>query len=80
MAEFDPEVFRKAMEQVGDAVQRLTLVACAQGAMGWLMRSDLEQARATLLRLQTTEQLREVSAAAAALSSLADEVAAEVES
>lgn len=47
----------------------------AQAAMGWMFRGDLAKARGALEKL-TPEKLAEVSAAAAALSSLADEVAA----
>jgi hypothetical protein len=51
----------------------VAVVARAQGAMAWTMRGDLEQARTALVAMPP-EALAEVSAAAAALSSLADEV------
>lgn len=61
--------FAKAMEQTG-------YILTAQGALGWMMRSDMEKARETLAGLPA-EQLQAVSVAAAALASLADEVAME---
>ncbi len=61
--------FGKAMEQAGH-------VFAAQGAFGWMFRGDLEQARKTLEGLPA-DKLQEVSMAAAALASLADEVAME---
>ncbi|MCM6775001.1 hypothetical protein NDR87_26510 [Nocardia sp. CDC159] len=70
-------------ERLDAALQRLRESATAaagtmtaQGAFGWMMRGDLAKARATLVKL-SPDKLTEVSAAAAALSALADEVAAE---
>ncbi|MEV5391907.1 hypothetical protein [Nocardia farcinica] len=70
-------------EKLDAALARLKATAAAasttltaQGAFGWMMRGDLEQARAALTKLPT-DKLVEVSAAAAALSALADEVAGE---
>ena len=50
-------------------------ILVAQGAFGWLVRGDLDRARRELGKLPV-EKLTAVSLAAAALSSLADEVAA----
>ncbi|MFF3671703.1 hypothetical protein [Microtetraspora malaysiensis] len=47
--------------------------AFAQSAMGWAFRRDIERLRAALWQL-LAEQLREISAAAALLSSTVDEV------
>lgn len=77
---------RKAMENftaaLGDAAKKFSEgtqhtghILTAQGAMGWVYRGDLEKARQVLQKLPA-DKLAEVSAAAAALSSLADEVAA----
>lgn len=52
---------------------QLRAVAAAQGAMGWAMRGDLVRARATLARVPA-ERLAEVAAAAALVSSLAEEL------
>ncbi|GAA1281246.1 hypothetical protein [Saccharothrix xinjiangensis] len=64
----------KPRPSLDEALAKVRLVAGAQGSMGWMVRGDLAKARETLEKL-SAEQLREVSAAAAALSSLADEVA-----
>lgn len=63
-------------EDLGKAVEDAAPIFAAQGAMGWMMKGDMEQARSALAKLPA-DKLREVSAAAFALSSLADEIAAE---
>lgn len=65
-----------AMEKLKTAAENAGHTFTVQGAMGWMWRGDLEQAR-TALRKLPPERLHEVSAAAAALSALADEVATE---
>lgn len=77
----DPDVWdakEQTFELFFDALAGIytspTVAATAQGAFGWMMRGDLDKARATLSRLPS-ERLVEVSVAAAALSALADEVA-----
>ncbi|MEV8439134.1 hypothetical protein AB0425_17305 [Actinosynnema sp. NPDC051121] len=66
---------------LADAVNKLKAglehtghILAVQGAMGWAYKGNLEQARRVLDKLPV-EKLHEVSAAAALLSSLADEVA-----
>jgi len=72
----DPiEGFKNTVDKVGKAFQQAGHVLTAQAAMGWVMRGDLDAARNTLRGLPP-EMLHEVSAAAAALTSLADEVLA----
>lgn len=66
------EGFERASRQLGEALGQVQRTFAAQGAMGWAYRGDLDQARATLAAM-SPEQLRELSAAAAALASLADE-------
>jgi hypothetical protein len=63
---------RAGVEGFGAALAHVGHVARAQGAMGWLYRGDIEQARTALDGLPP-EVLRQVSASAAALSALADE-------
>lgn len=74
-----PDWIKKLQEAVADVVPKLEHmghVAKAQGAMGWIYRGDLEQARQALAGLPA-DKLAEISIAAAALSSLADEQAKE---
>lgn len=68
--------FTNALGEFGKAVEQTGHILTAQTALGQMMRSDLEQARTTLAKLPV-EQLPAVSVAAAALASLADEVAME---
>ncbi|WP_280505816.1 hypothetical protein [Nocardia farcinica] len=65
-----------ALNNFQSAMTRLGQTATAQGAFGWMVRGDLEKAREALRKLPP-DKLLEVSAAASALSALADEVAAE---
>lgn len=58
--------------QLGEALGQAQRILAAQAAMGWAYRGDLDQTRAGLAGM-SPEQLRELSAAAAALTSLADE-------
>ena len=51
-------------------------ILTTQAAIGWVFKGDLAKAREVLAKLPP-DKLVEVSMAAAALSSLADEVAAE---
>ncbi|WP_280499363.1 hypothetical protein [Nocardia cyriacigeorgica] len=53
---------------------QLTMVLRAQSAMGWMMRGHLAEAH-TVLQVLPADKLLELSAAAEALSSLADELA-----
>lgn len=61
--------FSKNMARVGHAF-------AGQGAMGWMLRGDMAKAREALQRVPS-ERLPEISIAAAALSALADELAAD---
>lgn len=73
----DPiEEFKNTVDKVGKALQQAGHVLAAQAAMGWVMRGDLDAAR-NALRGLPPETLHEVSAAAAALTSFADEVVVE---
>jgi hypothetical protein len=65
----------EAAKKFSDGMQHTGHIMTAQGAMGWVYRGDLEKARAVLEKLPA-DKLAELSMAAAALSSLADEVAA----
>jgi len=65
----------EAAEKIREGMEHTGHILTAQGAMGWVYRGDLEKAR-TMLEKLPADKLAEVSAAAAALSSLADEVAA----
>lgn len=65
----------EATKKFSEAMQHTGHILTAQGAMGWVYRGDLASARRALEKLPA-DKLAEVSAAAAALSSLADEVAA----
>lgn len=76
------EELRKAGENLAAALEKFSAgmehtghILTAQAAMGWIYRGDLAAARRSLRKLPP-EKLAEVSTAAAALSSLADEVAA----
>ncbi|MGW4958013.1 hypothetical protein ACWEPL_12375 [Nonomuraea sp. NPDC004186] len=66
------ENFERSMRQLGETLGQVGRTFAAQGAMGWMYRGEVSQARAGLAAM-SPEQLREVSAAAAALASLADE-------
>lgn len=68
--------FEAAMKDLHTAATAAGVTLKVQGAMGWMWRGDIEQARTALRRLPH-ERLLEVSAAAAALSALADEIATE---
>ncbi|MBF6416940.1 hypothetical protein [Nocardia cyriacigeorgica] len=72
--EFDPERLNQAMENLRNAAINTGHTLTVQAAMGWVMRGDLAKACESLQRLPA-DKLLEVSAAAAALSSLADELA-----
>lgn len=74
MSEQTPgERFEEALAKLRAAGAEVGVLATAQGAFGWMMRGDLDKARAALVKLPP-ERLVEVSVAAAALSALADEV------
>lgn len=68
--------FEKSMTEagrkLGEAFGQAGNILAAQAAMGWAYRGDLDNVRAGLAGM-SPEQLRELSAAAAALASLADE-------
>lgn len=68
--------FADAMAKFKTSVEHAGHILGAQAAMGWMFRGDLAKARGALEKL-TPAKLAEVSAAAAALSSLADEVGEE---
>lgn len=65
-----------AVGEFGKAMEKTGHILTAQGAMGWMVQGELEKAREALAGLPV-EQLQAVSVAAAALASLADEVAME---
>lgn len=67
------EAFRKAGQELGKAFGQMQAVLAAQGAMGWAYRGDLERLRVALEALPVG-QVREISAAAALLTSTADDV------
>ncbi|MRH86022.1 hypothetical protein GFY24_00830 [Nocardia sp. SYP-A9097] len=64
------------LQQFTDAAAIAGHTLTVQAAMGWMWRGDLDHAR-TSLRALPADKLRELSAAAAALSALADEIACE---
>lgn len=68
--------FKDAWAELGKAIESVGHVIAAQGALGYMLNGDLANARETLANLPA-DQLQSVSVAAAALSSLADEIAAE---
>lgn len=70
------EALRTALREMNAAFAQVGNVLRAQGAFGWMYRGDLEQARETLDTLPA-DVLRQVSAAASVLSTLADELLAE---
>lgn len=65
---------QNACEAAKPALENLAHMAKAQGAMAWMYRGDIDAARQALAGLPP-EKLTEISVAAAALSSLADELA-----
>jgi hypothetical protein len=66
------EGFERAGQELGKALSQMQRTLAAQGAMGWAYRGELDAARAAL-KAMSPDQLREMSAAAALLASLADE-------
>lgn len=72
----DTEKIAEAVRRVGESLARAGQTWRVQGAMGHMLHGDLAQAREALRGLPP-ERLAEVATAAAALSSLADEIAAE---
>ena len=77
MSSDDPfKEIKDAFGKLGEIIQDAGHHLSVQAAMGWAMRGDLDNAR-NALRGLPPDTLREVSAAAAALTSLADEVLAE---
>lgn len=72
------KAFEEGMAAFGKGLAQIQRVGQATGAMGWVYRGDLDGARAALAKMDP-EQLREVSAAAAALASLADEALTEAD-
>lgn len=68
--------FQDALKKLADTMLNLGHIMSAQGAFGWMYRGDLDHARAVLAKLPP-EVLQQVSVAASALSTLADEVAGE---
>ncbi|ANZ35217.1 hypothetical protein BBK82_03165 [Lentzea guizhouensis] len=65
----------EAAKKLQQGLENTGHILTAQGAMGWVYRGDLPKARQALGKLPV-DKLAELSAVAAALSSLADEVAA----
>lgn len=57
---------------LGEALGQMQRTFAAQGAMGWSYRGDIDATK-TALTAMTPDQLREVSAAASLLATLADE-------
>lgn len=66
------EACERAGDELGKAVHQAGHILSAQGALGWMMRGDLENARLVIRELPP-DTLRELSAAATALAALADE-------
>ncbi|WP_433382768.1 hypothetical protein [Streptosporangium sp. CA-115845] len=78
MADQTPETpewakaLQNAAAEMSKGLAQASRILAAQGAMGWTYRGDLEAARQALAALPP-DHLQEISAAAAALASLADE-------
>lgn len=68
-----PSGLGEAIDALSKGLESATHTLIAQEAMGWIVRGDLHRARRALKRLPV-EQLAAVSVAAAALTSLADEL------
>ena len=66
------QTMAEAGRKLSESLARAGHILAAQGAMGWMYRGNVDQARAALKGM-SPEQLHELSAAAAALASLADE-------
>ena len=66
---------QEAAAVLGTALEKISYVALAQAAMGWLFQGNLDAAQRELEKLPA-DQLQAVSVAASALASLADDVAA----
>jgi hypothetical protein len=75
MAGITPPNWGKIGEQFADAMRQFSAQLTAAGAVGSMLRSDFKAARKTL-ELVDADTLRAISAAALAVSSLADEVLA----
>ncbi|MEU9887951.1 hypothetical protein [Sphaerisporangium sp. NPDC051011] len=76
MADQEPDwvkAFAEAGAKLGEGLKQTGRILSAQGAMGWAFRGDLDQLSAVLAVLPA-EQVREISAAAALLTSAADDV------
>lgn len=75
----DPDAARPTLAQIfeklGHGLEHVGHTLTAQAAFGWMYRGRLDDAREVLARLPTGA-LQQVSVAAAALSTLADELAA----
>jgi hypothetical protein len=65
-----------AARQFRETIQDAGRIFVVQGAMGWMYRGDIAEARKALADLPR-DKLRQVSAAATALASLADQMARE---
>jgi transcriptional regulator with XRE-family HTH domain len=66
------EAMGRAGRAINAALEQSRRTMAAQGAMGWAYRGDLDQLQHALAAMGA-EQLRELSAAAALLASVADE-------
>ena len=67
--------FSEALASLGSTLEHLGHTLAGQGAFGWMYRGRIDDARRALERLPAGA-LQQVSVAAAALSTLADEIAA----
>ncbi|WP_181723083.1 MULTISPECIES: hypothetical protein [Nocardia] len=78
MAEEKPdmnEALKRFSESLTPSLARTGQLWRAQGALGWMLRGDIEKARDTLESLPA-DRLPEIAVAATTLVSLAEEIAA----
>ncbi|MEU1550261.1 hypothetical protein [Nocardia sp. NPDC005745] len=81
MADEKPELnealkgFSESLAKSVESLARVGQLWRAQGAFGWMLRGDIEQARTTLESLPA-DRLPEIAIAATTLASLAEEIAA----
>lgn len=71
----DDDWQRAAFAKIGNLLAQAQNVLIAQGAMGWAYRGDLGRLREALAKADA-ETLRQISVAAGALASMADEALA----
>lgn len=68
----DWTAFNENLARLHDTIRHANGILAGQAALGWAYRGDLERAGGALAKMDP-DQLRELSAAAALLASLADE-------